>query len=534
MLSTLFISSLIMPQIDLVIFISAVVSLISFFLFSSLSSLFSFVNITGLIYTISPFNTLLRFISSIKPNIQFGFFFSFSTLLFNSLVTFGFQTPASINMAAMICTHNDIYYFLIVILTIVSWLLVVSLYKFTQFISPFSSEKAKYWWENPQGAAEIFDSCTILEILWTVIPTLVLLFIGYPNISLLYALDQIPKTWFNIKIIGHQWYWTYEYSSITFKEYIDPSNSREAKLGQRWVYDSTLVEDYNLLDRLKECGKPLPSWFETEYNLEPELDFKYVMVDNPLLVPAHVPIQAIISSADVLHSWAVPVLGIKMDACPGRLNRIIFKVDIDSRIYQSVFKSRILRFLATMDSPFYLGYWGQCSELCGVGHGFMPIIIHAVNIKNLWLIFDDLFNNKETYEKHLFHFFAVMIARANEFFSFDMTLDLFEQQHKWVPNIPHKAFVRIRSVIDQMHSDPVFGNIYPSSKLDYHTGKQIGIQLISWKLMDYHMFESENHKFHSNSLNSVEWAGAMRRLNSASQITDWNSNSLYNHNSDYY
>ena len=294
----------------------------------------------------------------------------------------GFQTPASMTMASLICTHNDIYYFLSVILSIVTWILAVAIFKHTKYISPFSEPKL-FWWEDKTEAAEIFDSCTALEILWTIIPTLILLFIGYPNISLLYALDQIPQTWFNIKITGHQWYWTYEYAFL---------NSRDQS-STRLSYDSTLVSDFDLLKILKEDSKRnLPDWFEEEYYNEPELDSKYVTVDNPLIIPAHVDIQAIVTSADVLHSWAVPALGVKVDACPGRLNRITFRADIDSRIYQIAFKSRILRYLGTMPSPYFVGYIGQCSELCGVGHGFMPIVVHAVHPEDLLPFFAYIFN----------------------------------------------------------------------------------------------------------------------------------------------
>ena len=368
-----------MPQIDIVIFISAIASLLLFFYFCLICSLFSTQYFVFLKLVISSFKNGISYTSFFKASKRSGFFFSINlSLLINNFLyaksaPVGFQTPASMTMASMICTHNDIYYFLSVILTIVTWILAVAIYKHTKYISPFSEPKLM-WWEDKKEAAEIFDSCTSLEILWTIIPTFILLFIGYPNISLLYALDQIPQTWFNIKVTGHQWYWTYEYAFLRSK---DSSSTRLA-------YDSTLVNDFDLLSVLKEDEiRTLPDWFEEEYLNEPELDFKYVTVDNPLIIPAHVDIQAIVTSADVLHSWAIPALGVKVDACPGRLNRITFKADIDSRIYQIAFKSKILKYLATMPNPFFVGYIGQCSELCGVGHGFMPIVVHAIHPEDM-------------------------------------------------------------------------------------------------------------------------------------------------------
>jgi len=160
------------------------------------------------------------------------------------------------------------------------------------------------------------------EYIWTIFPTLVLLTIAVPSIRLLYLgdaplLDNEPI--FTFKVIGHQWFWSYE---------IFQSN------GELHEFDSYLVMD--------------------EESIESQEGLRLLEVDNPLVVPVLFPLRFIITSLDVLHSWAVPSLGLKIDAVPGRLNQINVTIKRAGEFY------------------------GQCSEICGVNHGFMPIKIIAV------------------------------------------------------------------------------------------------------------------------------------------------------------
>nr|AMW67815.1 cytochrome c oxidase subunit II [Nallachius americanus] len=154
-----------------------------------------------------------------------------------------------------------------------------------------------------------------IEIIWTILPAITLIFIALPSLRLLYLMDEINNPSITIKTIGHQWYWSYEYSdflNVEFDSYMIPTNESNPST-------------FRLLD-----------------------------VDNRSVVPMEMQIRILVSAADVLHSWAVPSLGVKIDATPGRLNQTNF------------FINRPGLFL------------GQCSEICGANHSFMPIMIESV------------------------------------------------------------------------------------------------------------------------------------------------------------
>lgn len=154
-----------------------------------------------------------------------------------------------------------------------------------------------------------------IEIIWTVIPAIVLIFIALPSLRLLYLLDEISTPSITLKTIGHQWYWSYEYSDfyiIEFDSYIIPVN--EIKL----------------------------------YN------FRLLDVDNRVIIPINLKIRILITAADVIHSWTVPSLGVKVDGTPGRLNQSNFIINRPGL------------------------FFGQCSEICGSNHSFIPIVIERV------------------------------------------------------------------------------------------------------------------------------------------------------------
>nr|QYF07849.1 cytochrome c oxidase subunit II [Proceratium itoi] len=166
----------------------------------------------------------------------------------------------------------------------------------------------------------------LIEIIWTITPMFILIFIAIPSIKILYLTDEMLNNNVTIKAIGHQWYWSYEYSNfsnIEFNSYMIPS-------------DQLMNNEFRLLD-----------------------------VDNRCILPFNFPIRLITTSLDVIHSWTIPSLGIKMDSTPGRLNQ-----------------SMIM-----MSRPGV--YFGQCSEICGINHSFMPIVIESTNNLNFknWLIF---------------------------------------------------------------------------------------------------------------------------------------------------
>ncbi|HTH17019.1 MAG TPA: cytochrome c oxidase subunit II [Magnetospirillum sp.] len=155
---------------------------------------------------------------------------------------------------------------------------------------------------------------TKLEIAWTAIPALILVLIAIPSFRLLYFMDRVQDADMTLKITGHQWYWSYEYPDSGLK------------------FDAMLVQDSDL--------KPGQR--------------RLLTTDTEVVLPAGVPIRIQITADDVIHSWAVPAFGIKTDAVPGRLNETWVKIN----------------------GPGI--YYGQCSELCGVNHGFMPIMVRAV------------------------------------------------------------------------------------------------------------------------------------------------------------
>nr|YP_009674879.1 cytochrome c oxidase subunit 2 [Metzgeria furcata]QDE12877.1 cytochrome c oxidase subunit 2 [Metzgeria furcata]QIA60797.1 cytochrome c oxidase subunit 2 [Metzgeria leptoneura] len=217
----------------------------------------------------------------------------------------GFQDPATPMMQGIIDSHHDIFFFLIVILIFVLWMLVRALWHF-------------HYERNP--IPERIVHGTTIEIIWTIFPSIILMFIAIPSFAPLHSMDEVVDPAITIKAIGHQWYWTYEYS--------DYNSSDEQSL----TFDSYMIPEDDL-----ELGQ-----------------LRLLEVDNRMVVPAKTHLRMIITSADVLHSWAVPSLGVKCDAVPGRLNQT------------SIFIKR------------EGVYYGQCSELCGTNHAFMPIVVEAV------------------------------------------------------------------------------------------------------------------------------------------------------------
>ena len=156
---------------------------------------------------------------------------------------------------------------------------------------------------------------TLLEIAWTAIPVLILVVIAVPSFKLLYYQDVVPDAELTIKAVGHQWYWSYEY----------PDNGE-------FAFDAYMVADADL-----QPGQ-----------------LRLLTTDNPLVVPVDTDVRLLVTATDVLHSWAMPAFGVKMDAVPGRINETWFNIERPGV------------------------YYGQCSELCGDFHGFMPIMIEAV------------------------------------------------------------------------------------------------------------------------------------------------------------
>jgi len=237
----------------------------------------------------------------------------------------GFQTPASPIAEGIFAFHDDLRIFLTAILSFVRYLLAVCLNRFA-----FSEEAKK-------GTSHRLVHASVLEVVWTIIPALILVVIAIPSFSLLYSVDEIIEPLFTVKVVGHQWYWSYEFldPEVVARLYNESFTGADESLLFE-AEGSGSFDSYRLSDDELVAGEGL-----TAYRL--------LTVDNHLFLPTERHVRARITSADVLHSWAIPSLGIKLDACPGRLNQT------------SLFIKR-------------KGiYYGQCSEICGVNHGFRPI-----------------------------------------------------------------------------------------------------------------------------------------------------------------
>ena len=233
----------------------------------------------------------------------------------------GIQAPATPMLIGMISFHYYLMVFMIAIGITVFYVLAYILYTFNSSV---------YSYNNIMK----FSHSNDLEIVWTIIPAILLLFLAIPSFNLLYSLDESIDPIYTLKVIGHQWYWSYEYTDQAFTK-------KHAILN----YDSYMIP----AEDLRSTGHK----------------FRLLDVDNRVYLPSHSHIRILVTSADVLHSWAVPSFGIKIDACPGRLSQV------------SLFVKR----------PGV--YYGQCSEICGINHGFMPIVVRISEKKRFleWLAF---------------------------------------------------------------------------------------------------------------------------------------------------
>jgi cytochrome c oxidase subunit 2 len=230
---------------------------------------------------------------------------------------YGFQSPATPLMEGIINFHNHIMFFMIGVGVFVMWLLgrCLVLYSKSTNLSQIDN----------------FTHATTVEIVWTVVPAIILMIIAVPSFALLYSMDEMLDPAVTLKVVGHQWYWSYEYS------------------------------DYNHLTQ-ESSGINFDSYMLADDDLE-NGNFRLLEVDNRVVLPINAHIRVLITAADVLHSWAVPSFGVKVDACPGRLNQTTLFIKKPGIFY------------------------GQCSELCGTNHGFMPICVEAVTLEDYttWL-----------------------------------------------------------------------------------------------------------------------------------------------------
>jgi cytochrome c oxidase subunit 2 len=227
-----------------------------------------------------------------------------------------FQDGASPSFEGIVDLHNRIMFYLVVILFGVSWVMLSVIINFNK-----SSNKLVY---------RHLNHGTLIELIWTVGPALVLVAIAFPSFKLLYLMDEVIDPAMTVKVTGHQWFWEYEYADFLNEE-------NETINFDSYMKDESILEKGQL---------------------------RMLEVDNPLLLPIDTHIRFVITAADVLHDWALPSLSLKVDACPGRLNQASVIIERPGLLY------------------------GQCSEICGVLHSSMPINIEAVEVEKffLWLM----------------------------------------------------------------------------------------------------------------------------------------------------
>nr|QJW33796.1 cytochrome c oxidase subunit II [Lymantria sugii] len=212
---------------------------------------------------------------------------------------FNLQNSASPLMEQIIFFHDHTLVILIMITILVGYLMMSLL--FNKYINRFLLEGQ------------------MIEVIWTILPAVTLIFIALPSLRLLYLLDELNNPLITLKSIGHQWYWSYEYSDFNNIE-----------------FDSYMIQSNDM--------KPN--------------NFRLLDVDNRIILPMNNQIRIMVTATDVIHSWTVPALGVKIDANPGRLNQTNFFISRPGI------------------------FFGQCSEICGTNHSFMPIVIESIQIKN--------------------------------------------------------------------------------------------------------------------------------------------------------
>ena len=218
--------------------------------------------------------------------------------------------PASVSMEGILSFNKHLLFLIIGIVLFIGWLLVYIIYSFNEANNSYSSK---------------FVHSSPLEFIWTLIPAIILLILAVPSFTLLYSMEESVEPELTVKIIGHQWFWSYEISDF---------NSCQ-KENQSLKYSCYMM----VLDGLPKSKQGY---------------FRLLETNKRVILPTNTHIRLLVSAADVLHSWTIPSFGVKIDACPGRLNQLNLFIK----------RSGI--------------FFGQCSEICGVNHGFMPIVVVSV------------------------------------------------------------------------------------------------------------------------------------------------------------
>ena len=252
----------------------------------------------------------------------------------------GFKDPVTALTENIIDLHHFIFFFILVISGLVLWLLIqiidnfIYSYHFNVKKNNLTLNKVLiYTYGILNFKTRTFKEDKYLEACWTMLPAFILVIISIPSFYMLYLSEESIETLLTVKAVGFQWYWTYDFTDLFPFWY----NLKTSEMD----IDDFLIESYMEPTEYLEKGQ-----------------FRLLETDNILILPTNLHLRLIITSMDTLHSFALPSLGVKVDAIPGRLNKI------DIFIYR-------------------MGvFYGQCSEICGIGHGFMPICLFAISYLN--------------------------------------------------------------------------------------------------------------------------------------------------------
>lgn len=270
---------------------------------------------------------------------------------FNFFPKSSFQDTATPIMEGIVDLHNHVFFYLIVIFISVSFIFATILLKF--YYSIFNPRTVSDFATRFYAVkANNVTHGQLLEIIWTIIPSGILILIVIPSFALLYSMDEVLTPVITLKVLGHQWYWTYEYKIPELSEspYTE-DNGIEITNNMTKFFHVSNRDSYMIPEAELEVGQ-----------------HRLLTVDEPCVVPINTHVRVIVTADDVLHSWAVPSLGVKIDAVPGRLSQVFLFIKRAGTFY------------------------GQCSELCGVNHGFMPIAVIACEVEEF---FDWLVSNNE-------------------------------------------------------------------------------------------------------------------------------------------
>ena len=277
-------------------------------------------NILDIIYKIKPLNHLFAVLSHKMYTFKIYFVVLFVILVvYNNMHNYlsndapmpwgiYFQDSGTPQMEGLVELHDNILFYLVIILFGVGWVLI-------SILSILGSTGNHISYKN-------INHGTFVELIWTIIPGIILILIAFPSFKLLYLMDEVSDPSMVIFVEGHQWYWSYQYADFINQD------------DEFLEFDSYLVPESDLEDGA----------------------LRMLEVDNRLILPEFTHIRFIVTAADVIHSWACPSLGVKCDAYPGRLNQTSFMLNREGVFY------------------------GQCSEICGILHSSMPVVIESVSI----------------------------------------------------------------------------------------------------------------------------------------------------------